>query len=47
VLTHGTPTTRPGEGARDRRPPADSRAVPVLRGPDGAALVRALRGRRA
>ena len=44
VLTHGTPTTRPGEGARDRPPPP---GVPVLRGPDGAALVRALRGRRA
>ena len=44
VLTHGTPTTRPGEGARERPPPP---GVPVLRGPDGAALVRALRGRRA
>jgi phosphatidate phosphatase APP1 len=44
VLTHGTPTTRPGEGARDRPPPP---GVPVLRGPDGAALVRALKARRA
>ena len=39
VLTHGSPTTLPGEGPQDRRPTA---AVPVLRGPDGDALVRAL-----
>jgi phosphatidate phosphatase APP1 len=44
VRMHGTPTTRPGEGAGDRRPPP---GVPVLRGPEGAALVRAIRRRRA
>lgn len=39
VRTHGSPTARPGEGAHDtpRRT-----AVPVLRGPDGRALVAAL-----
>jgi phosphatidate phosphatase APP1 len=37
VLTHGTPTTRPGEGEHER--PASPR-VPVLRAPDGDALVR-------
>jgi phosphatidate phosphatase APP1 len=42
VLTHGTPTTRPGEGVGDRPAPP---GVPVLRGPDGNALVRALRER--
>jgi phosphatidate phosphatase APP1 len=42
VLTHGSPTARPGEGPRDRPPPS---TVPVLRGPDGDALLRALRAR--
>ncbi len=41
LLTHGTPTTLPGEGAheRPRRP-----GVPVLRGPDGHALLAAVAG---
>jgi phosphatidate phosphatase APP1 len=41
VLTHGSPTARPGEGAHDRPVPA---GVPALRGPDGDALIRALGG---
>ena len=39
VLTHGSPTTRPGEGEHDRATPP---GVPVLRAPDGDALVRAV-----
>ena len=34
VLTHGSPTTRPGEGEHDR---ADAAGVLVLRAPDGDA----------
>jgi phosphatidate phosphatase APP1 len=43
VLTHGSPTTRPGEGARDRPAPP---GVPVHRGRDGDALLGAVRSRR-
>lgn len=39
VLTHGSPTARPGEGAHDRVAPP---RVRVLRAPDGDALVQAL-----
>ena len=39
VLTHGTPTTRPGEGEHER---AATPQVLVLRAPDGDALVRAV-----
>ena len=41
LLTHGTPTALPGEGARDRPARPD---VPVLRAPDGYALARAVAG---
>jgi phosphatidate phosphatase APP1 len=43
VLTHGSPTTRPGESERDRPAPP---GVPVHRGPDGDALLGAVRSRR-
>jgi phosphatidate phosphatase APP1 len=39
VLTHGSPTARPGEGEGDRAAPP---GVPVLRAPDGDALVQAV-----
>ena len=42
LLTHGTPTALPGEGAGDRPARPD---VPVLRAMDGHALARAVAGR--
>lgn len=39
VLTHGSPTALPGEGEHDT---PERSAVPVLRGPDGMSLARAL-----
>ncbi len=44
LLTHGTPTTLPGEGADERPSRPD---VPVLRAPDGHALGRAIAAMRA
>ena len=41
VMTHGSPTTRPGEGENER---ATTPQVLVLRAPDGDALVRAVQG---
>ncbi len=43
ILTHGTPTARPGEGAGDRPARPD---VPVLRAGDGHALARSAEGLR-
>lgn len=43
LLTHGSPTARPGEGAGDRPPRP---GLPVLRGPDGHALLAAVRAPR-
>jgi phosphatidate phosphatase APP1 len=40
VLTHGSPTARPADQGRARPSPT---RVPVLRGPDGHSLLRALR----
>jgi phosphatidate phosphatase APP1 len=42
VLTHGSPTARPADQGRLRPPPTP---VPVLRGPDGHALLRSVRSR--